>query len=157
MPEREGEGAHVSGQFPQPESNDAGAVEAALLALRSAHDEPTYREAHDAFLWAVGNNHAGTYYPVVLAVLPEIEQILVSGTAWVQRTTMEVLIDLGGSFVPETGHENHLGASVQQTLSTFLHSMRDRIAPLADGDDARAISARDLLELIDDQVAMKGR
>ena len=157
MPEFEADGAHVSGQFPQPESNDAGAVETALLALRSAHDKPTSREAHDAFLWAVGNNHAGTYYPVILAVLPEIAQILVSGTAWAQRATMEALIDLGGSFVPEAGHENHLGASVQQTLNAFIHSMRDHIAPLASGDDARAISARDLLELIDDQVAMKGR
>lgn len=79
MPDFEGFGASVFGQFPQPESNDAGAVDAALQALRCARDEPTSKEAYDAFLWAVGNNHAGTYYPVILAVLPEIEQILVSG------------------------------------------------------------------------------
>ncbi len=103
MSEFEGEGAHVSGQFPQPESNDAGAVKAALLALRSAHDEPTSREAHDAFLCAVGNNHAGTYYPVILAVLPDVEKILVSGTAWAQRATMEALIDLGAHSCPRGG------------------------------------------------------
>lgn len=157
MPDFDGSGANVFDQFPQPESNDPDAVEAALLSLRTAHDESSSKEAYDAFLWAVGNNHAGTYYPIVLAVLPEIEQILLSGTAWAQRATMEALIDLGGSFVPEAGHENHLGASVQQTLNAFIHSMRDHIAPLASGDDARAISARDLLELIDDQVATKGR
>lgn len=157
MPDFEGSGANVFGQFPQPESNDAGAVDAALQALRCARDEPTSKEAYDAFLWAVGNNHAGTYYPVILAVLPEIEQILVSGAAWAQRATMEALIDLGGSFVPEVGHENHLGASVKQTLQAFIQGMRDHIALLANGSDARAASASDLLELIDDQVAMKGR
>ena len=140
-------------QFPQPESNESGSVKAALDALRNAKDEATANEAYDAFLWAMGNNHAGTFYPVVLGVLPEIEQILTNGQAWAQRAVMEALIDLGGSFVPEAGHENYLGASVQESLNAFIHSMRHHIAPLANGNDARAKSAVDLLELIDDQAA----
>jgi hypothetical protein len=139
--------------FPQPESNESGSVEAALDALRNANDETTATEAYDAFLWAMGNNHAGTFYPVVLGVLPEIEQILINGQAWAQRAAMESLIDLGGSFVPEEGYENYLGASVQESLDAFIHSMRHHIAPLANGNDARAKSAIDLLELIDDQAA----
>jgi hypothetical protein len=140
-------------QFPQPESNESGSVEAALDGLRNSEDESTANEAYDAFLWALGNNHAGTFYPVVLGVLPEIEQILMNGNAWAQRAAMESLIDLGGSFVPEVGYENHLGASVQEALNAFIHSMRHHIAPLANGNDARAKSAVDLLELIDDQAA----
>lgn len=140
-------------QFPQPESNSSGSVEAALDALRHAQDESTANEAYDAFLWAMGNNHAGTFYPVVLAVLPEIEQILTNGKAWAQRAVIESLIDLGGSFVPEEGYENYLGASVQEALNAFIHSMRHHIAPLANGNDARAKSAVDLLELIDDRAA----
>ena len=140
-------------QFPQPESNESGSVEAALDALRNAKDETTANEAYDAFLWAMGNNHAGTFYPVVLGVLPEIEQILTNGQAWAQRAVMESLIDLGGSFVPQEGHENYLGASVQESLNAFIHSLRHHIAPLANGNDARAKSAVDLLELIDDQAA----
>lgn len=139
--------------FPQPESNDSGSVEAALDALRNAENESTANEAYDAFLWAVGNNHAGTFYPVILGVLPEIEKILVNGKAWAQRAAMESLIDLGGSFIPEEGYENYLGASVQEALKAFIHSMRRNIAPLANGSDARAKSAADLLELIDDQAA----
>jgi hypothetical protein len=139
--------------FPQPESNDSGSVEAALDALRDAEDESTASEAYDAFLWAMGNNHAGTFYPVILGVLPEIEQILMNGKVWAQRAVMESLIDLGGSFVPEEGYENYLGASVQQALNAFIHSMRHHVAPLANGNDARAKSAMDLLELIDDQAA----
>lgn len=137
-------------QFPQPESNDADSVEAAIGLLRDAEDEPGAKEAYDAFLWAVGNNHAGTYYPVVFGVLREIEQILMSGKVWAQRAVIEVLIDLGGSFVPETGYENYLGASVKGMLNAFIRTMRDHIAPLVNGNDARAKSAADLLELIDD-------
>ena len=144
---------HNLDQFPQPESNESGSVEAALAALRAAHDESTANEAYDAFLWAIGNNHAGTFYPVVLGALPEIEQILTSGKAWAQRAVMESLIDLGGSFTPEQGHDTYLGASVQETLRAFIHSLRRHIAPLAAGDDACTTSAIDLLELIDDQTA----
>ena len=139
--------------FPQPESNDSGSVEAALDGLRDAEDESAASEAYDAFLWAVGNNHAGTFYPVILGVLPEIEQILRNGKAWAQRAAMESLIDLGGSFVPEEGYENYLGAPVQQALNAFIHSMRQHAEPLANGNDARAKSAIDLLELIEDQAA----
>ncbi|WP_457279935.1 hypothetical protein [Polaromonas sp. P5_D5] len=139
--------------FPQPDSNAAGSVEAALDALWNAYDESTANDAYDALLWATGNNHRGTYYPVVLGVLPEIEQILMKGKEWAQRAVMESLIDLGGSFVPEKGYDTYLGASVKATLNAFIHSMRHRIAPLANGTDARAKSAIELLELIDDQAA----
>lgn len=66
-------------QFPQPDSNDRSSVVNALAALRNAHDQPSARHAYDGILYAVGNNHAGTFYPVVLAILPEIEQILKDG------------------------------------------------------------------------------
>ncbi len=138
-------------QFPQPESNDSRSVEAALNGLHLAQSEAAADEAYDAFLWALGNSHAGTYYPVVLAVLPEIEEILVNGQAWAQRAAIESLIDLGGSFIPEEGHENYLGTSVQESLKTFIHSIRRHVVPLSEGSDACAKSAVELLELIDDQ------
>jgi hypothetical protein len=138
--------------FPQPEHNDPGSVEAALEELRAARDEAAAVDAYDAFLWSMGNNHSGTFYPVVLAVLPEIEKLLLDGAYWTQRAIMEALIDLGGSFVPEDGYESYLGESVQDALKTFIRSLRRQVAPLAIGDDPRATSAAELLELIDDQV-----
>jgi hypothetical protein len=137
--------------FPQPESNDPGAIAAALEALRRASDAASADEAADAFLWAVGDNHAGTFYPVVLGVLPEIERIILDGGAWAQRAVMESLIDLGGSFIPQAGHEAYLGASVQDTLKAFIQSLRPHLVPLRDTGDGRAQSAADLLDLIDDQ------
>jgi len=140
-------------RFPQPEHNESGSVESALEALRNAHDEPSAVDACDAFLWAVGDNHAGTFYPVVLAARPGIEEVVVNGGYWAQRATIEALIDLGGPFVPEEGHESYQGSSVQAALRAFIHSLRGHIAPLAIGEDPRAKSAADLLELIDDQAA----
>lgn len=140
-------------QFPQPESNEPSSVEDALEALRGAHDLDSAEQAYDKFLWSMGNNHAGTFYPVVLAVLPQIEQILKDGGSWAKRAAMESLIDLCGSFVPENGHALYLGLSVQEALRTFVQSMRPRVAPLVHGTDALSQSASDLLELIDDQVS----
>jgi hypothetical protein len=138
-------------RFPQPEHNKSGSVAAALEALRNAHDEPSAVDACDAFLWAVGDNHAGTFYPVVLAARPAIEDIVVNGGYWAQRATIEALIDLGGPFASEEGQETYQGESVQAALRTFIGSLRGHIAPLAIGDDPRAESAAELLELIDDQ------
>jgi hypothetical protein len=139
--------------YPQPEWNDSSSVHAALEAIRRAHDELSANEAYDRLLWAVGNNHSGTFYPVVLAVLPQIEQILINAETWAQRAAMESLIDLGGSFIPEEGHETYLGASIRGELQAFIHSLRPRVVPLAVGNNARSKSAVDLLELIDDQAA----
>jgi hypothetical protein len=140
-------------EFPQPDGNDSGTVGAALEALWNASDESTANEAYDLFLWAVGNNHAGTFFPVVLGTLPGIQRILMSGSEWAQRAAIESLIDLGGSFVPDPGYEMHLGASVQEMLNAFVDSTRSYVAPLANGNDARARSAMDLVELIDDRSA----
>jgi hypothetical protein len=142
-------------QFPQPEWNDPDSVSGALDALRKAHDDASANEAHDRFLWAVGNNHAGTFHPVVLATLPSIEQILQDGSVWAQHAALESLIDLAGSFVPEEGHATHHGTSVQEALQAFVQSMRPRIALLAQGNGGGSRSAGELVELIDDQLDLK--
>jgi hypothetical protein len=137
--------------FAQPEWNDSDSIALALQRLRDAHDEASALEAHDQFLWAVGDNHAGTYFPVVLATLAQVEQLLVDGSFWAQRAAMESLIDLCGSFVPQD--ESDAGLAVRDALRSAVHAMRPRLLPLATGDDARSASAAELIELIDDQAA----
>ena len=136
--------------FPQPSSNDSTSISNALTAVREACDEVSAHEAYDALLWALGNNHSGTFYPVVLAVLPQFEEILSAGNIWAQRAVLESLIDLGGTFVPEPGHAHYLGVSVRAGLRTFLAALRPEILRLAQHTDVRAESARELIELIDD-------
>lgn len=136
--------------YPQPEGNDPGSLPAALEALQHAHDESSALDACDRFLWTVGNNHAGTFYPIVLAALPQMEQILIGGDTWPRQAAMEALIDLGGPFVPEQGRETHLGVPVQETLRRFIRSMRPHILPLTRASSALRRSAEELVELIDD-------
>jgi hypothetical protein len=139
-------------RYPQPEDNDDTTVAKALEALRDAHGESSALEATDRFLWAVGNNHAGTYHPVALATLPALEQIVRSGEAWPAHAAMECLIDLGGTFVPEAGYETHQGAPLIGTLRSAVQAIRPAAAAWIGKGGAAAASAGDLVELIDDQV-----
>jgi hypothetical protein len=134
----------------QPDWNEPDSVELALKALRDARDEESAVDATDRFLWSVGDNEAGSFYPVVLDALPAIAQILAEGGAWSQQAAIETLIDLAGTFAPEEGHETHEGAAVLDSIRTFVRSMRSVLAPLAGAGDARARSAGELIELIDD-------
>jgi hypothetical protein len=139
--------------FPQPDWNDEDAVSLALERLGAAHDEASALEAGDQFLWAVGDNEAGTYYPVALATLPDLGRLLAEGGTWTRQAVIESLIDLCGPFMPEEGYEQHEGLVVQRALQARVHALRPLVAPLAAGHDATARSATELLELIDDQAA----
>ena len=138
--------------YPQPEWNASNSVIGALEVLQQAHNKKSSDEAYGRFLSAVGNDHAGTYYPVVLAVLPQIEKVLNTGGVWAKRAGLEALIDLGGSFIPEPGHEFHCDVSVKEALQAAIRSMRPVVAPLMKSDTSISKIASDLIELIDDQV-----
>jgi len=62
-------------------------------------------ETYHRMLYAVGNNHAGTYHPMVLAAVPSLGAILRDGGVTARLRTLEVLIDLIGSFEPEPAFE----------------------------------------------------
>lgn len=136
---------------PEPDWNSADSVAQALRKLESADDEASALEAYDQFLWAVGDNHAGSFYPVVLSTLAELARLLADGGFWTQRAVMEALIDLSGSFVPQPGHEWQDGVPVQPTLQAAVQALRPQVLRLCAGNDARSQSAQELLELIDDQ------
>ena len=67
--------------------------------------ESASRDAYHKVLYALGNNHAGTYYPVALAALPFLAEILQGGGQWARIATLDILVDLSGSFEPESGFE----------------------------------------------------
>jgi len=65
------------GSLAQPDWNAANdEVPFALRALAAAASEHEARETYHQVLFALGNNHAGTYYPVALAAVPFLGQIL---------------------------------------------------------------------------------
>src|ERR1035437_4067647 len=120
--------------FPQPEWNNATSLERAFQRVAMVSTKPESSDAYNEVLYAVGNNHAGTYYPVVLAAAPLIEQILREGTEWSQHTVLEALIDLCGSFQPEPGYELFQAPLEQEPkpLAILLKESVSTLEPLVD-------------------------
>ena len=58
-----------------------------------ASTESEASTAATTLLSAVGNNHAGTYYPIVLEVVLFLREILESGSDWARTAVLNVLID----------------------------------------------------------------
>ncbi len=139
----------------QPPGNRQGEVVAALRGLAAASPDTGW-DASSRVLFAVGNNHAGSYYPVVLKVVPFLGLILRSGGSTARLRTLDVLIDLIGPFEPEVGFD-------VVALPTGDRRIRDllREAALDLEDDVvrcqveaeseeEAVLARELLEVLHD-------
>ncbi|RKG92733.1 hypothetical protein [Corallococcus terminator] len=88
----------------QPSWNTPDEVPQALRALAAATPE-TGDAVYSRVLYALGNNHAGTYFPVVLAVVPFLGELLREGSATTRIQTLEILIDLIASFDPDPDFE----------------------------------------------------
>lgn len=137
-------------RHPLPDGNDPDDVAAALEAVWRAHDGTSATDACDQLLWAVGDNDAGTFHPVVLAVLPHLGQVLEKAGPWAQHAAIEALIDLAGTFAPAEGHETHEGQAVREAVRAFVKTLRPRLVGIAQAADGRSNGASELLELIDD-------
>lgn len=132
----------------EPPWNDRQSLSSAFEAMSAAGDEESSQAAYHRLLFAIGNDHAGTYYPVAFEVLPAFEIILRDGSAWAKHVAIEVLIDLFGSFEPEPGHEIHGGVELRRSVRSRIFDFAPHLASVAAGDDAAATSARELLATI---------
>jgi hypothetical protein len=92
--------------FSQPEWSDARSLSVAFHAILSANDEESSLNAYHRLLYAVGKDHAGTYYSVALGILPIVERILRDGGPWSQNAVLEVLIEWCGPFKPDPGRSS---------------------------------------------------
>jgi hypothetical protein len=136
--------------FTQPEWNNAEALPAALDSVLSANNEQSSQEAYHRLLYAVGNDHAGTYHPVALGILPTLGQILRIGGPWPQCTVLEVLIELYGSFQPEPGHGTFHGEPLQQLVRSAISDLLPLVNMLRNSKLDTARSANELLTLINE-------
>ncbi len=121
----------------QPPSNAKDEVANALRALSVASPERS-DEAHSRMLYALGNNHAGTYYPVALAAVPFLGGILRDGGPTARLRTLDVLIDLVGSFEPEPGFEVVATSAGRRSLNEVL---KDKVLELATQIERRRLDA----------------
>jgi hypothetical protein len=136
--------------YPQPQWNDPDTVSVALAHGINAHNEESSWAAYDRLLYAVGNNHAGTYFPVVLAVFPSLEVILRDGTPWPRHTVLQVLIDLFSSFQPDPGHDVSQEASLLAAVRHRIVSLKPYLASLTVDNGITNKSAQELLNCLDE-------
>lgn len=121
----------------QPPSNAKDEVANALRTLSVASPE-TSEQACSRMLYALGNNHAGTYYPVALAAIPFLGAILREGGPTARLRALDVLIDLLGSFQPESGFETVATTVGRRSLTDVLKA---RVLDLADLIERRRLDA----------------
>jgi hypothetical protein len=117
----------------------------ALERLRAANDQRSSHDAYSAFLYSVGNNHAGTYRPIVLDAISEAAPLLREASPWTCRAILEAFIDLNGSFGPEQGCEEFEGRPLRQLVSERIASLRPDIEAAARRADEASSSADELL------------
>jgi len=139
--------------YPQPSSNGRSAIVDALNRVLEADNADSFDDTYNQFLHAIGNNHAGTYYPVALAVIPVLGDILQIGSAHAQSWVLNVLIDLCGPFVPEFEHRYFRDEPLQRLLIRSVAKLLPVIQPLTASDCTVAEDARELVGLINRRLA----
>lgn len=130
--------------FPQPQWNAADDIDRALEAVLVSDSEDESEAAYQRVLWAVGNDHGGTYFPVVLPAISVLGSILETGSPWAQRAAVEVSIDWYCAFVPEVGHETFAAESLKLTVKREIEALTPRVALLTQFDSAARRSAIEL-------------
>lgn len=136
--------------YPQPEWNSRDSIEVALSSMDKAMTESESWAAYNELLFAVGNNHRGTFYPVALAVVPELCGKLASGSPWTAHSAVNVLVELC-SFDPEPGYVHFEGANVATRIRAMVLQHLNSIELLAHDDKVAALHARDLLAVLTEQ------
>jgi hypothetical protein len=131
-----------------PQSNSQSQLELAFANIKSATDRTSSDHATEMLIDAVGNNHAGTYCPVVLAAVPLAEAELQAGSDWARRAVLEALIDLCGSFEQEPCTETFDGGSLAACLKSRVMVLRPFIESIASGTSVASGSAAGLLEVL---------
>jgi hypothetical protein len=151
--------------LPQPNWNKPDEVPMSLRSLASCSSEEEADKAYHRYLYAVGNNHAGSYFPVVLSTISFLGEILRDGSELSRKATLDAHIDLLGSFGPEPGFEflevNDGGrAEVSALLRRQVGHPSPLIRGIAEGAERNSGSARlarELLELLDEgEAAQQG-
>jgi hypothetical protein len=142
--------------FPQPEWNTPDAVPHALALLATVTDDKTSTDAYYAVLFAFGNNHAGTVYPVAIPAMAFLRSIAADGQGWACATVLDILIDLI-TFEPEPGYETVMLADGQTISLTIalrheiqqLRSLAEHIAHDRNRSESLRALAHEFLKKLD--------
>lgn len=134
--------------YDQPEWNDPLSVPKAIEKLLNSEED-----AYICLINAVGNNHAGTYYPIVLELLPFLEEIIKANEPSPQRIAICFLDDLFASFHPQSGYEKLRDGTAQHqdlevTFRSRVRQLMPILMPISSSTGPNAALASEFLSLI---------
>ena len=115
--------------FSGPEYYEPDRVYSALISLISLKEESLNNKVYNNVLVAIGNNHAGTYYPAVQKALKYIIQTAISGNTEIAKNcALNILIDLYASFCPEIGNNNLATAEeLEQKVLNIIEASKENL------------------------------
>lgn len=93
--------------FSQPPWNHQDTIPSVLRQLADLHDTERSNQVYNAVLFALGNNHRGTLWPVAIAMIPFLVEILEHGPAAAAACAAEILHNVL-LFYPDDGFDTML-------------------------------------------------
>ena len=136
--------------YPQPEWNTPETVVKAFEEVERAGDDDSVWRAYNSLLYALGNNHAGTYYPVVLAIAPRAAAVLRGSNPWAHHAMVEIIICLLVTFEPEPGFETYQGEAVPPLLWREMLALKPEVETIARREGPACNTAQELLEVFEE-------
>jgi hypothetical protein len=101
-----------------------------LRALASSSTQEDAYNGYGGLLNAVGRDHSGTYYPVVVPAIPFIGEVVEQGGQYARRYALEALTDIVLSFEPEPGFETIFEGGRAIELREAVRAAGIRLAPI---------------------------
>jgi len=136
-------------ELPQPRRNRPGEVPAALRALATPGGGAEHRIRQ-----ALGNDHCEpSYYPVAVAVVPFLGELLKDGAGIVQEAALSLLLELVESR-PELGFKMIDDGWTGRPLAEALHEAVAQLIPLIEASTSPSLPstqicrARELLSCL---------
>jgi hypothetical protein len=128
--------------YDQPEWNEPNSVPSALLALAMCENEDVYTR----LLSALGNNNAGTYFPVAIPAVTILGIVVSRGEVCARMPALCVLEEYAaGSFCPEPTYKELFGE-----MRKKLVGLRPIISEIVSHESVRDLGERELAkELLD--------
>jgi hypothetical protein len=140
-------------QYAQPQGNGPNEVGNALESLRSCTRE-NEDDAYNRFLFAIGNNHAGTYFPVAVPTIGFLGETLLESSPSASEQALNVLVDLLGSFWPDPAFESIETADGPKLLTQLVLEAAQTLLPKLEslraigGTERQRLLAAEVLGLI---------
>ena len=135
--------------YPRPSYIKVCRVPEALRALYYADEKDDSKDVADQLSWAVGNDHCGSYYPVLLGALPFIEDVLRNGGIRSKSIALCFLYNILGHVLDQDcgGFTNSSGNSVDidAEFRSCMAGLRPLLLDMVQHEDKMSNLARALL------------